>query len=187
MRPRLRAGIWFLLMLQLLAAQGKPTSGATLVKPAIPDIVTKPAEDIGQGIGSVNGLELTQSVSNPDSAALDGNQDLDTTITLRAEERARPNLTQQPMLGWLELAGDTGATVWLNGLVTGTTPMERLQLKEGSYQLILTKPEHDWYSADVAVEYNRISTVNYTLQKRPRKTAITLSMVLPGGSSRNAN
>lgn len=85
------------------------------------------------------------------------------------------------MLGWLELAGDTGATVWLNGLVMSTTPMKRLQLQAGSYQLILTRPEHDWYSAEVAIEYNRISTVNYTLQKRPRKTAITLSMVLPGG------
>ncbi|GAG37926.1 unnamed protein product, partial [marine sediment metagenome] len=73
-----------------------------------------------------------------------------------------------------------GAKVRLNGQVLGQMPLERLQLQMGLHQLSLTKPEYYRYSAEVAVEYDHITTVNYALKKKPRGRAVALSLILPG-------
>lgn len=166
-------GAW-LLLFQLLAGQGAFVQSAMLPEPPVRSVLSRPA-------GNVHYLSYSsQGTISMDSETLVDSQDLDTSITLSAGSRMLPHSSQQTMIGWLELTGDADATVWLNGVAIGTTPLERLTLYEGSYQLIITKPEHNWYGADLTIDTDLISTVNYTLQEQPRKKAVALSMVLPG-------
>jgi len=171
-----------------VAAPVEPVTAARpALRPAFLDILTAPGgavifvNDIDRGTAPVSRLELPPGISHDISARLDRYHPVDTTLSLETGEQARLNLTLQPMMGWLALAGDAGAKVRLNGRMLGQMPLERLQLQMGVHQLSLTKPEHYRYSAEVAVEYDHITTVNYTLKKKPRGPAVALSMALPGG------
>ena len=170
-----------------VAAPVEPVTAARpALRPAFLDVTTSPGgavifvNDIDRGTAPISRLELPPGISHDISARLDRYHPVDTTLALETGEQARLNLTLQPMMGWLALAGDGGAKVRLDGQVMGTTPMERLQLQRGSYQMSLTKPEYYRYSAEVAVEYDHITTVNYTLKRKPRGPAVALSLILPG-------
>ena len=173
-----------------IAGVTAPVETVTAVRPALRpaflDVITSPGgavifvNDIDRGTAPVSRLELPPGISYDISARLDRYHPVDTTLALETGEQARLNLTLQPMIGWLVLAGDGGAKVRLDGRTLGRTPLERLQLQMGLYPLSLSKPEHYRYSAEVAVEYDHITTVNYTLKRKPKGPAVALSLILPG-------
>lgn len=170
-----------------VAAPVEPVTAARpALRPAFLDVTTVPrgavifVNDIDRGTAPVSRLELPPGISHDISARLDRYHPIDTTLSLETGEQARLNLSLEPMMGWLNLAGDGGAKVRLDGRTLGRTPLERLQLQMGLHQLSLTKPEYYRYSSDVAVEYDHITTVNYTLRKKPKGPTVVLSMVLPG-------
>ncbi|UCH63244.1 MAG: PEGA domain-containing protein [Fidelibacterota bacterium] len=171
-----------------VAAPVEPVTAARpALRPAFLDVTTAPrgavifVDDIDKGTTPVSRLELPPGISHDISARLERYHPVDTTLALETGEQARLNLTLQPMMGYLVLAGDGGAKVRLDGRTLGSTPLERLQLQMGLHQLSLTKPEHYRYRAEVAVEYDHITTVNYTLKKKSKGPAVALSLVLPGG------
>ncbi len=167
-------------------AEPAATAARPVLRPALLDVITSPGgavifvNDIDKGTAPVSRLQLPPGVDHKLSARLDRYHPADTTLILETGERARLNLSLQPMMGYLALAGDGGAQVRLDGRLLGRTPLDRLQLQMGLHQLSLTKPEHYRYRAEVAVEYDHITTVNYALKKKPRGTAVALSLILPG-------
>ncbi len=167
-------------------AEPAATAARPALRPAFLDVTTVPhgavifVNDVDRGTAPVSRLELPPGVAHDISARLDRYHPIDTTLALETGEQARLDLTLQPMMGYLALAGDGGAQVRLDGRLLGRTPLDRLQLQMGLHRLSLTKPEHYRYRAEVAVEYDHITTVNYALKKKPRGTAVALSLILPG-------
>ncbi len=159
----------------------------TILRPGILDVSVEPSngivfiDNVDMGGSDLRGIELEPGVSHSITARLERYHTIDTTLTLEAGEGGRLSLNLQPMMGYLTLQGDTEAQVKVSGRAVGSTPMEQHPLQMGPYDLKITKPEYYSYSSQMVVQYNHITTVDFSLKKKPKGPAVAFSLVVPGG------
>ncbi|MFB0515764.1 MAG: PEGA domain-containing protein [Candidatus Neomarinimicrobiota bacterium] len=162
------------------------TTGPTL-RPAIVDVMSDPpgailfVNDLDKGPTPVTQLELNPGAAHTVTVRLDRYHALDTTLILEVGERSQLNLQLKPIMGWLALNGDAGSHVRLDGKIAGKTPMDRIPLQMGSYQLRITKPEYYSYKDTATILSDHETALNYTLKRKPKGPAVALSVVMPGG------
>ncbi len=155
-----------------ISARSTPT-GATILVDGI-NKGTTPATLTGISAGS-HAIVLKKS----------GYTDYSTSVTVTAGQTASVSatLTNQPVTGSISARSTpTGATILVDGVNKGTTPITFTGISAGSHTIVLKKTGYTDYSTSVTVTAGQTASVSATLTNQPVTGSISVSSSPTGAS-----
>ena len=104
------------------------------------------------------------------AVSLDGYRQWRGPIWVYAGEKSKVETTLTPLPGLLEVVSEPpGAEVSVDGVPTGVTPLDNLEVRAGSHRVELRSEGHRTFSADVEATAERRVTMHVRLKRRTAK------------------
>ncbi|UCH09206.1 MAG: PEGA domain-containing protein, partial [Fidelibacterota bacterium] len=125
-------------------------------------------------------VELAPNQEHSIAINLAGYYAVDTTLYAEAGQRYRLSIPLERLRSWLTIDGDAGARISIDGAYVGQLPLDRQRQIVGQHEFKATKPEFFPYTTQFVVNSSQEAAVSFRLQRKPKRPAILMSVVLPG-------
>jgi hypothetical protein len=161
--------------------------GVPAPSPAMVNITSEPAgarvviDNMTAGETPLTQFELEPMQRHEITILMEGYARVDTPVYADAGQQLRLTIPLEQIKDWLAFDGDAGARIALDGNVLGLLPLDRMLVPVGGHQVVVTKPEYFSYRTEVEVRENSEAVVRFQLNPKPRRPALVLSAVIPGG------
>jgi TolB-like protein len=114
------------------------------------------------------------------NVSLAGFHPQDTTVVLEAGKETNLNMGLMAIMGWLNIEGEVGARIALNGEKIGRLPLDKQALPIGTYTLTARMPEYHALMKGLEIGENQETALTIQMDQKPRFRAIALSGLFPG-------